>query len=44
MTFRIFINRKLAYTGVFPTWWDAHASAINCAALCGARNVQVKAA
>ncbi len=44
MIFLILINHEPVHTGPFPTWWDAYASALNRAALCGARNVQVKQA
>ncbi len=44
MTFCIYLDHKPAFTGEFSTWWDAYASAINRAALCGARNIKVKAA
>ncbi|WP_257786730.1 hypothetical protein [Cupriavidus malaysiensis] len=44
MIFRILLDGAPAYTGPFPTWWDAYASAFNRAALAGAHCVKVKRA
>jgi hypothetical protein len=41
---RIILDGKLDFTGTFPTWWDAIASAINRAQLRRASKVQVKSA